>query len=322
MGSTNNKTPDEISILQILDQSKIKTVTIILAILGALGGFLFGFDTGIIGSAIVFVTPEFHLTALEEGLSVASVTAGAAIGAISAGWIADRMGRKYTLIMDALIFAIFAIALALAVNDVTFIIFRAVIGFAIGVDSVIGPVYISEFAPVEKRGMLLSMQQLMIVLGIFISYFVGALLAPTANWRLMIGLGSIPAIIILAFRFYMPESPRFAIIKNQIDKLKAAVKRFGYTVSEEGIKAAQKQIEIERKYSFKTLFKRAVLPVTIVAILIGLLITFLILFLVAYISSLLENILIINFKFKDLSSYIIETSLLEIISISGSYFTY
>lgn len=266
MASNSN----EVNVLKLLDQSKIKTVTIILAILGALGGFLFGFDTGIIGSAIVFVAPTFHLTPFLEGLSVASVTIGAAVGAITAGLIADFLGRKYTLILDATIFAVFAIALALSINDLTFIIFRTIIGYAIGVDSVIGPVYIAEFAPVQKRGMLLAFQQFMIVTGIFISYFVGLLLAPSANWRLMVGLGALPAIIILAMRFYMPESPRFAIIKNQIDKLKNAVKRFGYEISEEGIKFAQEEIAMEKKYTFKTLFKRSVLPITIFGILIGL----------------------------------------------------
>ena len=266
MASNSN----EVNVLKLLDQSKIKTVTIILAILGALGGFLFGFDTGIIGSAIVFITPAFHLTPFLEGLSVASVTIGAAVGAITAGLIADFLGRKYTLILDATIFAVFAIALALSINDLTFIIFRTIIGYAIGVDSVIGPVYIAEFAPVQKRGMLLAFQQFMIVTGIFISYFVGLLLAPSANWRLMVGLGALPAIIILAMRFYMPESPRFAIIKNQIDKLKNAVKRFGYEISEEGIKSAQEEIAMEKKYTFKTLFKRSVLPITIFGILIGL----------------------------------------------------
>ncbi|WP_016731896.1 sugar porter family MFS transporter [Saccharolobus islandicus] len=257
---------EEIEILKMLDESKTDIVKYILAILGGLGGFLFGYDTGIIGDAIIFAEQTLHLTSFLIGLSVASVTLGAAIGAISSGIISDYLGRKYTLIMDALIFTIFAILLALSINDLMFVVTRTILGFAIGVDSVIGPVYIAEFAPKNTRGRLLTFQQLMIVVGIFVSYWVGYALSFSGNWRLMIGLGAIPGIIIAAFRFYMPESPRFAIIKNKVNELNQALKRFGLIVDQTAIQKVRKLQEFESQFSARDLFRKAVLPITLFAI--------------------------------------------------------
>jgi len=168
--------------------------------------------------------------------------------------------------MDALIFTIFAILLALSINDLMFVVTRTILGFAIGVDSVIGPVYIAEFAPKNTRGRLLTFQQVMITVGIFVSYWVGYALSFSGNWRLMIGLGAIPGIIIAAFRFYMPESPRFAIIKNKVNELNQALKRFGLIVDQTAIQKVRKLQEFESQFSARDLFRKAVLPITLFAI--------------------------------------------------------
>src|SRR3712207_3392190 len=144
---------------------------------GALGGLLFGYDTGVISGAILFITEELGLTPFLEGLVVASLLLGAAVGAASAGPLSDRLGRRNIIIIAAILFTIGAIGAALAPNVGVLVLFRIVLGLAVGAAALTVPLYLSETAPTHIRGAISSLNQLNIVFGILFAYIVNALLA-------------------------------------------------------------------------------------------------------------------------------------------------
>uniref|UniRef100_UPI00359356E2 MFS transporter n=1 Tax=Acidianus infernus TaxID=12915 RepID=UPI00359356E2 len=207
-------------ILDQIDTRKLNKFYWIITILAAIGGFLFGYDTSVIAIASVFV--PYHFTGLVYGYEIASASLGAAIGAIIAYFYTDRFGRKSLLIVDAAIYTAAAILSALTINGIMLLIVRTVIGVAIGADSAVATAYITEYAPKDKRGSLAIIQQWMITIGILGSYFVGSTvlflatsLDYTVDWRLILGVAAIPAIIGLIFRFMMPESPRWLLLSGQ-----------------------------------------------------------------------------------------------------------
>lgn len=228
--SENNITFEQV--VERMDRSKVNRVYIIATVITALGGFLFGYDTAIISTTLPFVTPLFNLVTGQVAFLVAGESVMAAIGALVAGPIVDRYGRKSLLIADGLMYLIFAILTALASSAILLIIWRTLIGFSIGADTAIATGYISEFSPKKVRGRLAITQQLMIFSGFTAAFWAGYFLSFSANWRLMYGLGAIPALILLVLRFYLPESPRWLLIQGKVDKAKNSIKRFGLTVKE------------------------------------------------------------------------------------------
>lgn len=269
--SKKNAISNDIDLFRGMDKSSLSRLVVLLSIIGALGGFLFGYDTGIIGDAIIFAGPQFHMSAAIVGLSVSSVTLGAAIGAGLAGYFADVVGRKWFLMVDAALFAIFAFLLALSFNANSFIIWRFILGIGIGGDSVISVVYIAEFAPMHRRGALLFLQQVMIVVGIFVAYWIGYALTASADWRLMIGLGVIPGIIILIFRSYLPDSPRWLLSKGRTSDVKNSLAKFSLYPSDEEINRNLELIRKSKVGKWSDLFKTGMIGLTVVAILIGVL---------------------------------------------------
>ncbi|MFP3218655.1 MAG: sugar porter family MFS transporter [Acidianus sp.] len=259
------------AVQQILDQidtRKLNKFYWIITILAAIGGFLFGYDTSVIAIASVFV--PYHFTGLVYGYEIASASLGAAIGAIIAYFYTDRFGRKSLLIVDAAIYTAAAILSALTINGIMLLVMRTIIGIAIGADSAVATAYITEYAPKDKRGSLAIIQQWMITIGILGSYFVGSTvlfiapsLAYTVDWRLILGLAAIPAIIGLVFRFMMPESPRWLLLSGQVDKLKASLRRFGVIVSDDLINRAISEVRYEESQKFDTATKRAFLVVAL-----------------------------------------------------------
>ncbi|WP_236751063.1 sugar porter family MFS transporter [Acidianus sp. HS-5] len=253
-------------ILDQIDTRKLNKFYWIITILAAIGGFLFGYDTEVIGIASVFV--PYHFTGFVYGYEIASASLGAAIGAIIAYFYTDRFGRKSLLIADAAIYTAAAILSALTINGAMLLVMRTIIGIAIGADSAVATAYITEYAPKNKRGSLAIIQQWMITIGILGSYFVGSAilffapgLAYTVDWRLILGLAAVPAVIGLIFRFMMPESPRWLLLSGKIDKLKASLKRFGVTVSDDIINKAVNEVRYEESQKFDTATKRAFLVV-------------------------------------------------------------
>ena len=221
-----------------------------LTLLATLGGFLFGYDTSNIGSALNFVPYNLHGLAL--GYLVSGASLGAAAGAILAGPTSDHFGRKALLIVDAGIYAVGAILSAVTPDAAVLLIARTLIGLAIGADSAIATAYIAEYAPKNRRGSLAMLQQWMITVGILISYIVALVIfsafpgsAATVGWRLVLGLGAVPALIGLALRTQMPESPRWLLRHGRYEDVQKAMAALGTEASMEDVSGAAKIERIE-----------------------------------------------------------------------------
>jgi SP family arabinose:H+ symporter-like MFS transporter len=219
-----------------------------LTLLATLGGFLFGYDTSNIGSALNFV--PYHLTGLAEGYLVSGASLGAAAGAIVAGPTSDRFGRKVLLVIDAGIYAVGAILSAVTPDAAVLLIARTMIGVAIGADSAIATAYIAEYAPKNRRGSLAMLQQWMITVGILISYIVALIIfsafpgsAATVGWRLVLGLGAVPALVGLALRTQMPESPRWLLRHGRYEDVQKAMAALGTEASIEDVRRAATVVE-------------------------------------------------------------------------------
>ena len=219
-----------------------------LTLLATLGGFLFGYDTSNIGSALNFV--PYHLHGLALGYLVSGASLGAAAGAILAGPISDHFGRKKLLVVDAGIYAVGAILSAVTPDAAVLLIARTLIGIAIGADSAIATAYVAEYAPKNRRGSLSMLQQWMITVGILISYIVALVIfsafpgsAATVGWRLVLGLGAVPALIGLALRTQMPESPRWLLRHGRYEDVQKAMATLGTEASMDDIRRAAKTVE-------------------------------------------------------------------------------
>ncbi len=199
-------------------------VTMVSAI-SALAGLLFGYDTGVISGAILFVRKDFLLSTFQEEVVVSAVLLGAVAGAAFGGKLADALGRRKLLIQVAILFIIGAIGTALAPTPTLLAIGRVVVGIAIGIASFTAPLYISEVSPPAIRGKLVSLNQLMITLGIVVSYLADYGLADKEAWRWMFGLAAIPALILLIGLFFVPESPRWLMGRSREDEARAVLQR-------------------------------------------------------------------------------------------------
>ena len=197
----------------------------VAAIFSALGGLLFGYDTGVISGAILFIEQEFALSSLYIGIVVSAVLIGAVIGAAIGGDLADHVGRRKMILVAALIFALGAIGTSVTPNVVLLILGRVVVGVAIGIASEVTPLYISEVAPAKMRGSLVSLNQLAITIGIVVSYLVDYALAPSSGWRYMLGLAAVPAAILGLGMLPLPDTPRWLMNHNEPDKARKVLKR-------------------------------------------------------------------------------------------------
>jgi SP family sugar:H+ symporter-like MFS transporter len=178
---------------------------------GALGGLLFGYDTGVISGAILFITKDFGLSPFMQGAVVAALLLGAMLGAALAGPLSDRMGRRRLIMIAGVTFTIGALAAAAAPSAWPLVGARFVIGLAVGSAALVVPLYLSEIAPTELRGRVASLNQMMIVIGILAAFIVNAILASSGDWRLMLGLAAVPSVILLLGMIGMPETPRFLV---------------------------------------------------------------------------------------------------------------
>ena len=183
--------------------------TIRVSTIAALGGVLYGYDMGIIAAAAIFVKRTFLLSTFVEELVVSIVLVGAMIGAMAGGAIADQIGRRATLVWAAGIFIAGSVLAPVSPNVATLILARAIIGVGIGFTSVTAPVYVSELAPPQSRGMLIGLYQLALTVGIALADLVGYWLAPQEAWRLMFGIAAVPTLFFLAIIVTVPESPRW-----------------------------------------------------------------------------------------------------------------
>jgi SP family arabinose:H+ symporter-like MFS transporter len=262
--------------------------TVYVALIVALGGFLMGFDASVISGVIGFIEPEFNLSKIQLGWSVASLALSASFAMMVAGPLSDKVGRKPVLKISALLFFISALASALAPDFLTLVVARMLGGLGVGAALIIAPMYIAEIAPSKFRGRLVSFNQLNIVIGISVAFFTNYLILKlgqtdsfwtqtlkfnSLNWRWMLGLEAIPALLYFACLYLVPESPRWLIMQ---DREEEALKVMARTSSDRQAKEDLATIQIslgveEEKSSFKELLKPSMRLVMTIGISIAIL---------------------------------------------------
>lgn len=203
--------------ISISPKAKSPGYVFFLATVAAISGFLFGFDTAVINGVIFFLRRQFALTNLQTEVAASSLLVGCLLGAAGASLIGDRIGRKKSLIAASLLFAVSTVGAALASTITLFSIGRLVGGLAIGLASVLTPVYIAEIAPAGRRGTMISLNQLAIVVGILCSYLVNWKMAALgdSSWRWMLGVAAIPSLSFFLGLLLIPESPRWLIAHSR-----------------------------------------------------------------------------------------------------------
>jgi len=221
-----------------IDKSVRYNITVALTV--ALGGFLMGFDASVISGVVKFIEVEFELTKLQLGWSVASLTLTAAIAMMVCGPLSDKLGRRTVLRIAAVLFAVSAILSAIAPGFTALVIARMIGGFGVGAALIIAPMYIAEIAPPESRGRLVSFNQLNIVIGISVAFFSNYLILMLGqsdaawalalkfgelNWRWMLGLEVLPAVIYFFALWFVPESPRWLIMHGHEDEARRILEK-------------------------------------------------------------------------------------------------
>jgi SP family galactose:H+ symporter-like MFS transporter len=197
-----------------------------IAGIAAMGGLLFGYDTGVISGALLFLAKQFHLSSLGQELVVSAVLVGCILGAAASGRLADRFGRRNLILVCAAVFLLGSLASALAQGVHSLIAGRVVIGLAIGVASFVVPLYISEISPPHRRGALVSLNQLMITVGIVVSYLVDDLFAQAdQGWRYMFLLGVAPALILGIGMMFLPRSPRWLVLRQRDEEARLILEK-------------------------------------------------------------------------------------------------
>jgi sugar porter (SP) family MFS transporter len=189
----------------------------IAAIFAAIGGLLFGYDTGVISGALIFIKRSFGLSIFQQELAVSSVLVGAAVLAITGGSLSDRFGRRKMLLITSVVFIAGALVCAAAGSIQILILGRVIVGMGIGLASSVVPLYISEISPANARGWQVSLFQLAITVGILAAYLADYAFTPSAAWRWMLGLAVIPGALLGAGMLSLPETPRFLARHNHFD---------------------------------------------------------------------------------------------------------
>jgi SP family galactose:H+ symporter-like MFS transporter len=196
----------------------------LIATVAALGGLLFGYDTGVISGALLFIRQVMSLSPTMQGVVVAIALAGAAIGAATAGYLSDRYGRRLVILGAGLLFIAGALISAVAQGVIVLVIGRFLVGLAIGVASMLTPLYLAEISPARVRGAIVSLNQLCITGGILVSYLVGFALASSSDgWRWMLALGALPGVILAAGMLVLPESPRWLAGRGRLPDANAVL---------------------------------------------------------------------------------------------------
>lgn len=228
------------------------------AVVAALAGFLFGFDTAVISGAEQAVQKLWSMSDTVHGLAISSALWGTVIGALAGGWPSDRWGRKPTLIIIGILYALSAIGSALAWDPVSFMFFRFIGGLGVGASSVAAPAYIAEIAPKERRGRLVALFQTMIVSGILVAFCTNYLIGTAGpnNWRWMLGLELLPALAYLLATFFIPESPRWLLVnRGQQAEARAVLAQINPATVDETIAAITAEaLRDDRQLSWRQFF--------------------------------------------------------------------
>lgn len=238
----------------------------------ALGGLLFGFDTAVISGTVPFIKSYFDLDDIALGWAVSSLLVGCIVGVIASGKPADAFGRRMTLLAASLLFLVSAVGSAMAEHLNVFIAFRFVGGIAVGTASALSPMYISEISPAAKRGSLVSLNQLAIVIGILVAFFSNYLLSSTGDnsWRWMLAVMGLPALLFFVTLLFIPESPRWLVQKGRKDEAYNILERInGTETANVEMKAVEESIANDQKGSYKEVFSKKIGPLVWMGIVVA-----------------------------------------------------
>ncbi|MEL0648358.1 sugar porter family MFS transporter [Pseudoalteromonas agarivorans] len=239
---------------------------IFISAVAAIGGFLFGFDSGVINGTVSALGNAFNSSSVATGFNVASVLLGCAVGALAAGPLADKFGRRAIMIITAIIFAISAFGSGISESSAEFIFYRLFGGLGIGAASVLAPAYIAEVAPPALRGRLATLQQLAIVLGLFAAFLSNYLIADAAGsaqnilmldiaaWRWMFWAELVPAILFLVGVLFIPESPRYLVAQGKVADAKAVFSKISSENVDAQISDVKGSLHSDKKPSIRDLF--------------------------------------------------------------------
>ncbi|WP_374286525.1 sugar porter family MFS transporter [Lactococcus sp.] len=235
---------------------------------GALGGLLFGYDTGVISGALLFIEKDLNVQSWAEGWITSAVLLGAVIGAMTIGPMSDRYGRKKLLLLSAVIFFVGALGSGFSNTVTLLIISRIILGIAVGAASALVPTYLSELSPAEIRGSVSTMFQLMIMTGILLAYISNYVLQGVAgNWHWMLGLAAVPAALLFIGGLLLPESPRFLVRHNNEKQAREVLNMINN--NPDAVDAEIADISLmaneEKKGGFEELFGKMSRPVLIMA---------------------------------------------------------
>ncbi|MBK1792476.1 sugar porter family MFS transporter [Persicirhabdus sediminis] len=246
-----------------------KFIIYLISSVAAIGGFLFGFDSGVINGTVSALQETFGSDSVGSGFNVSSMLLGCAAGAFIAGNLADKFGRRSIMFATALLFMLSAWGSGISSSSAEFVVYRVIGGLAVGAASVLCPAYISEIAPAQIRGKLASLQQVAIVLGLFFSFFSNYLIANSAGgakstfafgfeaWQWMFWIELIPAGLFLISLFFIPESPRYLVAAGKINKAKSVLAKLSHADdSQEKLEEIESTLAAGHKPSMADLFDK------------------------------------------------------------------
>lgn len=243
-------------------------------LVAAIGGLLFGYDTAVVAGAIGYIEEKYQLSAAMTGWAASCALIGCMIGAMIAGGLSDKLGRRKVLMISAWAFAISSVGIMILLSLDMFIFFRMIGGIGIGIASILSPMYISEIAPASIRGRLISIYQLGIVIGILLIYFVNAAIAGMhdhqwnvdTGWRWMFGSGLLPSIVFILLLLRAPESPRWLAAQNQWDTATDILEKVnGKTGAAEEVNAIKASLS-EKQGTFSELLRPGLRTALIIGI--------------------------------------------------------
>lgn len=229
--------------------------TLLVCLLAALAGLLFGLDMGVIAGALPFLAQEFGLSSHQQEMVVSVMMLGAALGALCSGPLCTRIGRKKTLLIGAALFVAGSVGCAFAPDLQILIVSRFLLGAAVGVASFVAPLYLSEIAPEHIRGSMISLYQLMITIGILAAFLSDTAFSQSGNWRWMLGIITFPALILFAGVLTLPESPRWLMMKNKSELAEKVLLLLRSTKSEAHIELEAIRQSVQMKQRGWQLFR-------------------------------------------------------------------
>ncbi|MBW8484472.1 sugar porter family MFS transporter [Actinomadura parmotrematis] len=239
-----------------------------ISMLAALGGLLFGYDTGVISGALLYIKQDLGAGSLAQSWIVAGLLLGAVAGALIGGRLADRISRRWTLLIAGIVYVAAALGAALAQTTGQLIAARVVLGLAVGAASAVVPLYISEHTPPRIRGGTVSYNQLMVTIGILVAYLVNFALRDTGDgWRWMLGIGAAPGVVLVIAMAFVPYSPRWLMMRGRRDEARAVLARSrGGDEADAELDEIDSVLSQERRHGLRELFGPRLRPMLIVGI--------------------------------------------------------